>query len=423
MKSLTFIIACLIVFPLASFCQTLEVTKSDLSFIRGDKPEYHAIHLAIKNIKPRQAVYLSVIETNSGTAERVIDYILETPYKKVITDTAIINILIKPEKDQKKAKTIILKIQAIYEDENLPSITDTVTIKPFGDKANIAGKPRELTEIDSARFTILTAGSLNFFGNQLFSKYVGQLDIRLPSLLGKNKRWGINVGVFTKNFYADSVYTGVGTFNVKKPGDTINYARKTYRRYAKNVFSVLGAYANPTYLLVNADDAKKSSLRIYGVASLEVLATSIKTTYNSFRLVDSTDQPYNTRITQNDALAPTNPRITPLNSTVTQHIITGFFGAGPQLVYQQNNLLNLNLLFLTGYSVTGNENASTTPVNSYSPKTSSHNIYYLAKGVITEKVTKLNATIGVEVRGFYPNSTGIAAYLGFLISPADFFKK
>jgi hypothetical protein len=92
-------------------------------------------------------------------------------------------------------------------------------------------------------------------------------------------------------------------------------------------------------------------------------------------------------------------------------------------VYHHNNLLNLNLLFLTGYSVTGNENASNTPENSYNPKNSTRKIYYLAKGVVTEKVTKLNATIGIEVRGFYPNNTGIAAYLGFLISPADFFKK
>jgi hypothetical protein len=136
-------------------------------------------------------------------------------------------------------------------------------------------------------------------------------------------------GVFTKDFYADSVYTGTGIFNVQKPGDTINYARKTYKRYAKNEFSVLGAYANPTYLIAYVDDAKKSSLRIYGVVSLEVLATSIKTTYNSFRLVDSTDQPYNTRITKSTALAPTNPRITPVNSTVTQHVITGFFWRRP----------------------------------------------------------------------------------------------
>jgi hypothetical protein len=123
-------------------------------------------------------------------------------------------------------------------------------------------------------------------------------------------------------------------------------------------------------------------------------------------------------------LAPTNPRINPLNSVVTQRVITGYLGFGPQLVYQQNNLLNLNLLFLAGRSVTGDENISTTPpLNNYDPKTATRKFYYLAKGVITEKVTKLNATIGVEVRGFYPNNTGIAAYLGFLISPADFFKK
>jgi hypothetical protein len=200
MKRLTFIITCLIVFPLVSFSQTLELTKSDLSFIRSDKPKYHSIHLAIKNIKPRQSVYLSVIEINSGTAERAVDYILESPYKKVIIDTAIINILINPEKDQKKPKTIILKIQATYQGENLQSVTDTVVIKPNVDETKVADKPRELAEIDSARFTILTAGSLNFFGNQLFSKYVGQLDIRLPSLLGKNKRWGINAGCFYKGF-------------------------------------------------------------------------------------------------------------------------------------------------------------------------------------------------------------------------------
>lgn len=424
MKTLLIFTGFLITSLVPASAQTLLLTKNDLSLTRSDKPQFHSVHLAVKNIRAGQPVYLSVIEGNSGTAQRGVDYILESPYRKAITDTAIINFFIAPEKNQNKAKTIIFKIQAVYQGENLPGITDTLTINPF--KADIAesSKMRVLADIDSARFTILTAGSLNFFGNQLFSKYVGQLDVRLPSLLGRNRRWGINVGVFTKNFYADSVYTGVGTFNVQKPGDDLYYARKTYKRYAKNVFSVLGAYANPTYLLTGVDDGKKSSLRIYGVLSVEVLATSIKTTYNSFKLTDSTDHLYDSKFTKNDALAPSNPRINPLNSVVTQRYITGYLGAGPQLIYHQNNLLNLNLLFLAGRSVTGDENMSTTPPpNNYNPKTATRKFYYLAKGVITEKVTKLNATIGVEVRGFYPNNTGIAAYLGFLLSPADFFKK
>jgi hypothetical protein len=424
MKKLSLsIIIVLIVLPFFSFSQTLEIAQSDKSFIRSDKTEFHSIHLTVKGINPETKVFLIVEEDTLGTAIRKKDYELISPYRKLITDTAIIVILIKPEKDQKTLKTLKLNIRAIWEGKPMYT-TAELTIKPFEKKAKGANVRRELADIDSARFTILTAGSLNFFGNSFFSKYVGQLDVRLPSLLGKNRRWGINTGVFTKDFYVDTISVIDKIFNIKKASDPNNYIEKRYGTYAKNVISVVGAYANPTFLLAHPTDEKNSSFRIYAVASIEVLATSIKTTYSNYTFRDSSYQPYNTSITSGNVLDPAAPLNTDAKPMVKQSYITGYFGAGPQLVYHQNNLLNLNLLFLSGVSITGDTNISGVPPTGETfVKPSPGKFYYLAKGVITEKVTKLNATIGVEVRGFYPNNTGIAAYLGFLISPADFFKK
>lgn len=90
--------------------------------------------------------------------------------------------------------------------------------------------------------------------------------------------------------------------------------------------------------------------------------------------------------------------------------------------YKQNNLLYLNIVLIPGRSITSvNYNNLIDPL--YGQANYLKEYYYLVKGVITEKVTKLNATIGIEVRGMYPNRTpSISAYLGFLITPSDFFK-
>lgn len=77
----------------------------------------------------------------------------------------------------------------------------------------------EISKIDSVEFKILTAGSLNFYGTPQFSRYAGQLDIRLPSLIRISKLktvMGINVGVFTKNYYSDSLFRGTRYLNIKK---------------------------------------------------------------------------------------------------------------------------------------------------------------------------------------------------------------
>jgi hypothetical protein len=423
-KQFGFLVTILI--PLFGIGQTLEVNQSDLTIARGDKAVNKMIRISVKGTDPSEAGILTITETNSGTAVRNIDYSIIGPLKRLITDTATIVIAIKPNPSQKGDETIRLDLSVVIPDDG-PRYAEapvTVTIKPF----TAATKPtgRQLYAIDSARVTILTAGSLSFFGSPQFAKYVGQLDIRLPSLLGEKKKWGFNAGVFTKNYNVDSVqlYRQVGHFNVRIPGNDTLYARKQYNRYANKVeYDVMGAYFNPTFLLGCNKDNSKASFRIYLNTSLEFLATTVKSTYNSYNLSDSVSMPYNRYVSQGSALAPNSSQIMPANAVVSQHIITGYYGLGTQLVYQQNNLVNLNLVFLSGYSVTGIENDTGVSNKFDNGSVNSHQWYYFAKGVITEKVTKLNATIGVEVRGFYPNNTGVAAYLGFLISPSDFFKK
>ncbi|RFZ92042.1 hypothetical protein D0C36_11385 [Mucilaginibacter conchicola] len=402
-----------------TWAQTLEIPKDKLTIQRSDKPETIDISINIKNVKAKESVDIKVIDLNSGTAQRSEDYeILSASVIKGI-DIAHLNLLVKPS-TQASAKTIILKLVAVKDGEFLSDLNPTITL---ANKKGI-GSPLELKNIDSARFTILTAGSLSFYGKPLFSKYIGQLDIRLPLY----KKWGLNAGVFTKSFFADSVNTGTGTFNIKKPNDTIFYARNTYLRYAKKEYNTVGAYLNPTLSIARNDD-NEASLRLYLTGSLEVLWTSVKTTYNNFVLTDSVNVKYDASVTSDDALDAKNPRITPKNSFTMEHTITGYYGIGPQLIYQKDNLLHLNVLLLTGNSITGGDanyrptmaNASEN-LNFYN-RINPNKFFYLAKGVVTEKVTKLNATIGVEVRGFYPNNAAFTAYLGFLIAPSDFFKK
>lgn len=405
-------------YPILTFAQRLEIDKNDLTIKRSNQPLYVQVHLSFKDIPSKEQVKLSVTDRNSGTAQRNVDYIFPNVYNRNCIDTAVITILINPNANQRENKTIILDISASYKGQNFAPNLTTLNIKPL--KKPDDPDTRKLYAIDSTRFSILTAGSISFFGNPLFSKYVGQLNINMPSLLGKNKsQWGINAGIFTKSFYADSVFSGQGTFNVRKSNDTSTYSKKTYLRYSKTTYNTLGAYVNPTFLICYNDN-KIENLRIYLDASFEFLANTIKTSYN-YSLADSVSFPYSSTVKKADVLGPNDPRI--IQPVITQHLITGYYGIGPQVIYWLKDAFYLNLLFLTGYSVTGIENDANTPVTYSSSSYKSRQLYYFAKGVFTEKVTKLNATIGVEVRGFYPNNTGIAGYLGFLVSPSDFFKK
>lgn len=280
----------------------------------------------------------------------------------------------------------------------------------------------KVSEIDSAEFRILTAGSLNFYGTQQFSRYVGQIDIRLPSLvkikiLKSNTMIGFNIGVFTKNYYSDSLFRGIGKFNVRNTNDTLNYNVKTINRYSRIVYDVYGAYFNPTFFIKSSTTNEGGQFRLYLNASLEVLSTTAKTNYR-YNLVDSTIHRYNNTVTADKVLSDKDPRIVQPNAT--ENWITGFYGLGPQLYYKQKNLLDLNILFIGGYSITSYNGNGGSPL--YSETLHSRQLYYLAKGVVTERITKLNATIGLEIRGMYPDRTpSIAAYLGFIVTPSAFF--
>lgn len=149
-----------------------------------------------------------------------------------------------------------------------------------------------------------------------------------------------------------------------------------------------------------------------------MLSTTAKTSIQ-YKLIDSTFNRFYNKITK-DVVLPNDPRI--IQRNITQNWITGFYGFGTEMCYKQNDLLDLNLLLTFGRSITGvNYDNLSDPL--YGQANYSKEYYYLVKEVVTEKITKLNATIGMEIRGMYPNRTpSISAYLGFLITPSNFFK-
>lgn len=415
--------------PLCCLAQKLVVETKDLSVDMKTKSFEHKIRIYVKEVLLNRSLRVTVTDLNSGTAIRTKNYnVLAANWELNIIDTGFIAVNINPDPDAKVAKTVRLKIAANYDGNNLSSGSIETPNKDGEIELTISpmkkDTTRKLYKLDSASFKILTAGSLNFYGKQQFSKFVAQIDIRLPSLVETGnsvfKAIGVNTGIFTKNYYADSIYRGIGNFKIRNGNDTLTYNAKMIERSANLVYDIYGAYLNPTVLLVQKDKANGSGhFRLYFNLSAEILSTNAKTSYK-YITRDSTIQPFNSQVKQNNVLSPKDPRVVQPN--VDENWITGFYGGGFQMFYNQDDLLDFNFLGHYGKSVTRYNNKGNKPLYDEDLKKSQQ--FYFFKGVVTERVTKLNATIGVEVRGMFPNNTpSIAAYLGFLINPSDFFKK
>jgi hypothetical protein len=409
--------------------QKLLIDTNDLNVEVKAKPFEHKIRLYVKDVLPNKSVHVVVTDRNSGTAVRIKDYYISSAYHELnIVDTGFIAITIQPDEKAKAVKTVRLNITATYDGVSLSANSISPTDSDGEAKLKISpmkeDKTRKLYKLDSANFRILTAGSLNFYGKQQFAKFVAQMDIRLPSLIEIKKfpvkAIGVNAGIFTKNYYADSIYRGVGTFKIRNGNDTLTYNSKMIERSANIVYDIYGAYINPTFLLIQKDKANGNGhFRLYFNLSAEVLSTTAKTSYR-YTTRDSTIKPFNSEVNRDNVLSPKDPRI--IQSNNNENWITGFYGGGLQMYYNQDDLLDFNFLVHYGKSVTSYNKNRNIPLYNEDLKTSQP--FYFFKGVVTERVTKLNATLGVEVRGMFPRSTpSIAAYVGVLISPTDFFKK
>jgi len=415
--------------PVCCLAQKIIIEAKDLSVTMKEKPFTHKIRFYVKEILPNRSLRVTITDLNTGTAVRTKNYSVPAgTWDLNVIDTGFIAVNINPDSDTKVAKTVKLKIAANYDGYNLSSAAiETahkdgeveLTINPIKDDQS-----RKLYKLDSANFRILTAGSLNFYGKQQFAKFVAQIDIRLPSIVEIKhfpvKAIGVNTGIFTKNYYADSVNRGIGNFNLRNGNDTLTYNAKMIERSANIVYDIYGAYINPTFLLVQKDKANGNGhFRLYVNLSAEVLSTTAKTSYR-YVTRDSTIKSFNSTVTRDKVLSPKDPRVIQVNSN--ENWITGFYGGGLQMYYNQEDLLDFNFLMHYGRAVTSYNNNSNNPL--YTQELKTRQTFYFFKGVVTERVTKLNATIGIEVRGMFPNSTpSIAAYLGVLISPSDFFKK
>lgn len=88
----------------------------------------------------------------------------------------------------------------------------------------------------------------------------------------------INMGVFTKNYYSDSLFRGTRNFNIRKNSDSLNYFAKTFNISSRITYDLCCINFNPTFLIYKNDEANGNGhFKLYVVGSMEVLSTTAKT--------------------------------------------------------------------------------------------------------------------------------------------------
>lgn len=402
------------------------------------------VNVYLKESRPRNYFNLTVLDLNQGTANNGSDYIVDNPLRHRTRFNYLDSFPLIIKSNSRKTpgdQTIVLLVKAISEDTTISGQL-SITLREKKGTGNTAkknsAKPKKEFETDTAHvsLSILTAGSFDFFGNSQFTKYAGELNAYMPDIWFN--RLGLNAGISHLHYYtADSSSGKIYTSNVlldpttTQFTSTTKYKAATYALNSKTDQRTWSYYLEPIFRFGELNPDKKRIARLFLTGHFEVFTAQATTTY----IVDSLQNIELTFDKNRDSLKvfstkPIRPK------QIVNTTVDGYFGIGPTLIVDYPNRFSFNATFITGYTtgypqLEAQEALQTTrsgnPVLVHGLAVRDRNIwngFYFGRASIVEKYTKLNGTIGFNVRGFYPVYTPrIAAYLGFQLKLEDFFKK
>ena len=231
---------------------------------------------------------ITVYDVATGSAFPGVDYsISATTYAVGNLSGSLAYTITYPTPLSNDDKTINLRIKLDLVD-TVMWFNDAITIKG----ANVTPKPGfSMPDTVNVGFNLLTAGSLDFFDGTQFTKYMGELEIKMPHLAGikmlglKGVPFGIFTGIYNYNYFsADS--SGSHLHNELRqitPNDTIRigakYVSATNRILSKTTNKVWGYYLQPNFRL--GDPANyNATTGVYLTLHAEALVSNVRTDFS-----------------------------------------------------------------------------------------------------------------------------------------------
>lgn len=423
----------------------IDVGQDRLTEPTGSEQIY-TVPFFIHNTRPNVVYTVTVEDRLEGSANSPHDYELvdnatSTPtVTRTITLPSVVNgqfmLRIKHDTLSHHNRTIVLQLRALSSTaDTMLFLKKVITIMaPSGPSTSEGGAEPTVFKIDSlhSSLKIFTGSNFDFFGEQTFKKFAGDFEVHLPDLCAVNNnriRFGLNLGItYYHYFRADTANGNFHNENVLGKPEAPFVSGQT--RYGSNIYALntstdLQNWGYHSQLLISWGKQllTKNGLRTYLTLHGEALASTATTTFDK-RLIRTDSITYRSgdrTVFQRGGLMPTER---------TTQSWDGYFGIGPTFYYEQTKLLEASgqiILGATSYNpkrVDALESIGGTSSFLLNRKTefSTWTIFYLARVRVTEHVTKLNGTAGVEVRGIFPQyNPFIAAYLGIQIDIAKFF--
>lgn len=420
----------LLCFYISANAQT-SVLKTDKEVYEYEEGDYDFIIKIKVSSTFKMAQTVNISSKSSGSASHGLG-----------KDYEIITISI-PLADDNDSKEVQIKINSDDFDENnefdmIVLSSNQAAIKPLEVKLIIKSKKEKEKTADEryidkhADISVYTGGNFDFFEKTTVSNIAGELVLSFRDLVGRqskgdNKRWGINLGFGTFKYFTQDtssnsknvVYQLLDTTK-RVRFDTSKFVVLERAVASKRSVTNWIYYAEPVFRLNknwNPNVNFYVGLHFSTIRSTVVVSDSFRTLYaDTFKLTK-----------QN---IPSVLQLRPSSGYSNTYVSTnGYFGLSFPTYFHFDKILDIYLnpvfgvaQFRTGTQIDGNGIgviANNNPKYSFDETWKG---FYLIRGRFTENLTKLNVTVGGEIRGFFPTYAPlINLYVGAKISFPNYF--
>lgn len=432
--------------------QKISIEKENLTLkVVSSSQEYedYTIPFTVRETHPEKKYTVIIQSNNTGeSAAYKFDYLLlKTNQSSDANPLTIEDVnmtgefIIRVMKNAKSNESFKLNIKAFNSETNV-SAEYSFTIKNSLDAAPNASTTGQTTTVNffpdtaNASIQLFTGSNFDFFGDSDFDDFAGELSLHMPDLWqikisdDNITSLGFNAAISNFNYYsADSSNGRFYTENIlllpnqnRLIPDTTKYVRSIYALNSNTKYETWGFYFQPLLKLTS----NKIS-RVYLTFHTEVLSIITETTFNKKSVrndtltITSTDLSNGKVFSSFGGLRP---------DLIINKKVHGYFGAGLTSYMSYPKKFDFYGQAIFGIT-TNNPTLENIPagVSNDRIRVISQSVaddwggFYLVKARLTEKFTKLNGTVGVEVRGLFPKEIPfVASYLGIQLNLDKFFK-
>ncbi|GAB3937024.1 hypothetical protein [Larkinella terrae] len=301
-------------------------------------------------------------------------------------------------------------------------------IKEDGVILQVKLEKKQVKDFDSSdfQFTLLTGSNFSFFEKPKLTNFAGILNAYMPNIIG---RLGISVGISNLNFTMDDpsfsnvIYPPKNVLIDPKSGFVSGaaYESITYKRYRSENLTSWSYYMQPTFELFSGENYNLSIL-----GHLEFLSQTSNSKISEKNVQIDT---LKIVLPRDEKIVLRSNRTPEPDRTITLPFSHGYFGLGVLWNVKQKDKFNFSLNAVGGRT-TDNFNARqqlffnelTNPRRDPILEIDrSSKWFYFVRALLTEKFTKVNATIGLDLRGNGKYPPQVGAYLGIKVDFSKFF--